>query len=347
MYPITSSEGEEVEDETSQEEVERVVGTELEKDLTKEDGEIPKEEEKEEPLFSEEISEEAGKKQPSPAPEREEILPEIVELTDPKIKIDAFIDLEVGRTAEMRLPLAYGNEEKLPKRNLLTLDGVSAETLGQEIVNLKLIREDGPGRRKVILKGREFRIGFEGTVNPNGSIGMTRLTSYFIHKDLTFKRGVEVYTLIQKLLAGNPVTIRSGETSIVVELSQKFEYLKLLRIVEILYKYYHVAKSLDLNMNEKVDYILKNSKKINELSMLLNERSVDTMVSIEGSSELEKYTGRTLRIIKDEKVKLKNSEISFKKIVEIPDFVLETSEGRGGMSSSWKKAKISYKKVLD
>ena len=71
------------------------------------------------------------------------------------------------------------------------------------------------------------------------------------------------------------------------------------------------------------------------------------MVSLEGESLNELVGTDVLKIQEEGTLKLKKFKISFVKEVEIPEFILKTQDEVKKMSISWKKAKISYKKVLD
>lgn len=283
-------------------------------------------------------------------PELTEIEEEVGEvlIEDPSFEVKSFLDIEAMRVEELKLPIGFGyTEEKLPKRNLSSVDGVSITSLGQTLYNFKLLRETGIGNRKIHLKSRECRIGFEGVVYDNGIIGMTKLTSYSVCKDLPFKRALEVYTFMQKVVAGNDIRVEGHDLDISFTLPQRFEYLKLLKIVDTLYKYYSISKEMKLNPNERVEFVLKNATKVNKLALLMRGIPVETMVRVEGESKGNIPQANPLKVIKRDKIKLKKIEISFIQEVVIPEFVLDSKENNGEMSTSWKKATLSYKKVLD
>ena len=276
-------------------------------------------------------------------PEKREVM-----LENPSLEVKSFLDIEAMRVEELRLPISFGyTDEKLQKKNLLSVDGVNLSSLGQSLYNFKFQREAGIGKRTIHLKSRECKIGFEGTVYDNGSIGLTKLTSYSVCKDLPFKRAVEVYTFMQKLVAGNEVKVEGNKLDLSIVLPQRFEYLKLLKVVDTLYKYYSVSKEMNLNVNEKVEFILKNATKVNKLALLMRGLPVETMVSIEGKYVEELSQANALKITKKSSVKLKKTEIYFIQEINIPSFVLESQENSSEMSTSWKKATLSYKKVLD
>jgi len=266
---------------------------------------------------------------------------------NPEFKVKSFMDVEAMRVEEVKLPIDYGSEDDFPKKNLLSTGGITLSVLGQKLYNFKLLREEGRGRRKIQLKGRECKITFEGTINPNGSIGLPKMLSYHIVKDLSFKRAIDVYTFIEKVLAGNEITISGRDIEEGINIPQRFEYIKILKIVDILYKYNSILKRSGLDSGEKVEFVLKNARKINQLSFILNERRIDTMVSLEGESLNELVGTDVLKIQEEGTLKLKKFKISFVKEVEIPEFILKTQDEVKKMSISWKKAKISYKKVLD
>lgn len=283
----------------------------------------------------------------SEVPEVQEEIGEVL-IEDPSFEVKSFLDIEAMRVEELKLPIGFGcTEEKLPKKNLFSVDGVSITSLGQTLYNFKLLREEGRGSKKIHLKSRECRIGFEGVVYDNGSIGMTKLTSYSVCKDLPFKRALEVYTFMQKVVAGNDIRIEGHGIDISFTLPQRFEYLKLLKIVDTLYKYYSISRTMKLNTNEKVEFILKNATKINKLALLMRGIPVETMVRIEGESRENITRANPLKVVKRDSIKLKKIEIPFIQEVVIPEFVLDYNEDGSQMSTSWKKATLSYKKVLD
>ncbi|GLI55023.1 hypothetical protein PM10SUCC1_05380 [Propionigenium maris DSM 9537] len=294
---------------------------------------------------SEEVLE-VSEAEEEPKGEVEEIGEVLIE--NPGFEVKSFLDIEAARVEELKLPVGFGyTEEKLPKRNLFSAGGVSITSLGQTLYNFKVLREEGIGKRKIHLKSRECRIGFEGVIYDNGTIGMTKLTSYSVCKDLPFKRALEVYTFMQKVVAGNDIRIEGDSLDVTITLPQRFEYLKLLKIVDTLYKYYSVSKVMNLNTNERVEFILKNAVKVNKLALLMRGLPVETMVRVEGE-EIEKLSqADPLKIIKRGSIKLKKVEISFVQEVVIPEFVLDSKADGGKMSTSWKKATLCYKKVLD
>lgn len=269
-------------------------------------------------------------------------------IENPKFEVKSFLDIEALRVEELKLPVGFGyTEERLPKRNLLSTGGVSITSLGQTLYNFKILREEGIGKRKIHLKSRECRIGFEGVVYDNGTIGMTKLTSYSVCKDLPFKRALEVYTFMQKVVAGNDIRIEGDSVDVTITLPQRFEYLKLLKIVDILYKYYSVSKVMGLNTHERVEFILKNAVKIDKLALLMRGLPVETMVRVEGEGIEKLPQANPLKIVKRDSIKLKKLEISFIQEVVIPEFILDSKADGGKMSTSWRKATLCYKKVLD
>ncbi len=278
--------------------------------------------------------------------ETEEIGEVLIE--NPSFEVKSFLDIEALRVEELKLPVSFGyTEEKLPKRNLISAGGMSITSLGETLYNFKILREEGIGKRKIHLKSRECRIGFKGVVYDNGTIGMTKLTSYSVCKDLPFKRALEVYTFMQKVVAGNDIRIEGENVDVTITLPQRFEYLKLLKIVDILYKYYSVSKVMNLNTNERVEFILKNAVKVDKLALIMRGLPMETMVRVEGEGVEKLPQANPLKIVKKDSIKLKKLEISFVQEVVIPEFVLDSKADGGEMSTSWKKATLCYKKVLD
>ncbi len=310
--------------------------------------EIERTEDKEEVIHGiEELPEISEAEEEAETENKTEKIGEVV-IEDPSFEIKSFLDVEAIRVEELKLPIGFGyTEEKLPKKNLFSVDGVSITSLGQALYNFKLLREAGSGSRKIHLKSRECRIGFEGVVYDNGSVGMTKLTSYSVCKDLPFKRALEVYTFMQKVVAGNDIKVEGSNLDVSFTLPQRFEYLKLLKIVDTLYKYYSISKVMKLNANEKVEFILKNATKVNKLALLMRGIPVETMVRIEGEVEEDISQANPLKIFKRDRIKLKKIEIPLIQEVVIPEFVLDSKENNSEMSTSWKKATLSYKKVLD
>lgn len=303
-------------------------------------------EDKQPTILQSEEKPEASETEEEKGSETEEVGEVLIE--DPVFEVKSFLDIEAMRVEDLKLPVGFGyTEEKLPKRNLFSTGGVSITSLGQTLYNFKLLREDGSGKRKIHLKSRECKIAFEGVVYDNGTIGMTKLTSYSVCKDLPFKRALEVYTFMQKLVAGNDIRLEGDSLDATITLPQRFEYLKLLKIVDTLYKYYSVSKVMNLNSNERVEFILKNAVKVNKLALLMRGLPVETMVRVEGNGIEELSHANPLKIVKKDSIKLKKLEISFVQEVVIPEFVLDSKADSGKVSTSWKKATLCYKKVLD
>lgn len=269
-------------------------------------------------------------------------------IESPDFKVEILADMDIKRIETLKLPVTFGNTgQKQPKHDIVSAEGIELVSLGQSLYNFRFLREAGPGSRKIYLKNRECKIILEGTVYDNGTLGMTRLLAYSISKDLTFKRALEVYTFMQKVLAGNTVQIKRKDLNYQIRIPMRHESLKLLKIVEILYKYSSVAKSVGLNPSEKVESILKNAVQISELSYLMRGGTIETMVKVE-EGVYEKLSGaKSLKIVLTDSIKLKKFHLDYIKEVKIPDFVLKNKEKDGNMSTSWKKAELTYKKVLD
>ena len=309
-----------------------------------------------EKVFEEDIIEEQEEQQQPESQltlmEPEETNP-IIEKKDivlraPKFKVESLIDIESKRIEAIKLPVTFGNiSDKQPNNDILSIDGVEITSLGQSLYNFKYIKENGIGNRKIHLKSRECKIILEGSIYANGSIGMTRLLAYSVSKDLPFKRALEVYTFMQKILSGNQVTIKGNNLNLEVVAPQKYESLKILKIIDILYKYYSVAKEMGLNQSEKVETILKSATEINELAGLMRGRTFQTMVRLNGEWEEKLLEAKSLKLILEESVKIKNLHINYIKEILITDFILKNKEVDEKMSISWKKAELTYKKVLE
>ena len=77
---------------------------------------------------------------------------EVLVIENPDFEIKTFLDIEAMRVEKLKLPVGYGKEEKPPKKNLHTVNGVSLSVLEQKLYNFKLLCEEGSGRRKIYLK---------------------------------------------------------------------------------------------------------------------------------------------------------------------------------------------------
>ncbi len=261
-------------------------------------------------------------------------------------KLISFLDMEAERIENIKLPLSFGKEWKVPKKNLITLNRVKLSILSDDLLNFKLVREKGLGRKTILLKGRECRLTFEGTIHENGNMTDTKLISYMVNEDLTFNRGLVVYGFMQNLLCGNDLTINSSEMNTTLNLPQRIEYLRILKVIEVLYRYYYLVNHEGFSSHEKVSYILKNSKQIFDIVISLKESNLDTMVKVEGKLAENLENGGNLKVVEDLKVKLKGKNYFARREIEFLETIPKNQSNVSKSSTIWRKAKIKYKKSL-